>query len=747
MNRYPLLLTISFISSFAGNSLIAQSPSAVRRSVQAVRIEGEIALTGKLNDPKWLLANAIDCPFEVDPGENIPAAQRTVARILYSNEYLYVGFDCNDSVPSSIRANISDRDKIFHDDFVVLFLDTYGDSQRSYEFFVNPFGIQADIFRNGNNEDDSFDAVWESKANINDHGWTAELAIPYKSIRFPATEEQRWNILVGRQYPRANRAIFSWTSFDRNNPCLACQGGPLEGVRGIQATNSAEILPYVLGSQHSALRDDSDPVSPFDQNPLKGRMGGSVKFSPSPAITFEGVVSPDFSQVESDADQISVNTTFALSYPEKRPFFIEGSDLFKNRLQTYYSRSINNPRGAVKLTGRRGAVSYGLIAAEDQNASLIVPGEESSSDPIETRMNSVVSVGRARYEFAEQSFVGAMFSTRNTGDANNYSSGVDLNYAFGGNNYLRGELFVSSTKELNDTNLFLDTRTFGSTGYEASLNGESYTGTAMRFGLSHEGREYNASLSYQDLSPLFQAQNGFVTQNNFRLANIEQGYTFYFTESFVNRIFLNNFMGMRLNYDNVLKERFAGLGVGANMQGQTFANIFFLVLNQERFKGVWFENVPRLFFNFNSTPVNGLSVETHFAFGNFIYRDTPELGYGHEFSAGISVRPTSQLRIDLSYNRARLSSSATDNLFYDGNIYRANGTYQFTAQTFLRFILQYNSFDEPTLNIYPLFSYKLNPFTIFYAGFTDNRQEFGGANGFLTTQRQFFVKFQYLLRS
>jgi hypothetical protein len=628
---------------------------------------------------------------------------------------------------------------------VVIFLDTYDDRQRAYEFLINPYGIQADILRSGNNEDDSFDALFESAAEINEHGWTAEMAIPFSSIRFPQSVEQRWNILLGRQHPRTNGTIFSWTKFDRNNPCLTCQGGLLTGIRDIEATNSAELLPYVLGSQNNALDDDEDPNSNFTRHPPKGRFGGSVKYSPSPALILEGVVNPDFSQVETDADQISVNTTFALSYPEKRPFFIEGADLFKSRLQTYYSRSINNPSGAVKVTGKSGLLSYGYIGASDRDVSFVVPGEE-ESDVVETRLDALVNIGRVRYDFAEQSNVGGIFSSRSSPESNNAIGGLDWNYLFGGNNYLRGEFFFSSTRELNDTSLFQSSRTFGTSGSNASYDGESYTGSALQLNLSHQGREHNISVGYQDVSPTFQAQNGFVTKTNMRLLFMENVYQFYFTESFVNRFFLFNFSGMQFNYDGERKERFSVFGVGSQMKGQTFANILLMGLNQELFKGVYFENIPRVMLNFNTSPLTEFSLELHAEVGRFIYRDTPELGKGHNLFASVRIAPTSQFRLDLSYSRAQLASVATDELFYDGNIYRINGNYQFTPKMFLRVILQYNSFD-PTFNVYPLFSYKVNPFTIFYAGFTDNQYDFGAPNGFLTTQRQFFVKFQYLFKT
>ena len=184
-------------------------PDFAKPEIRAALIEGNIKLTGNLDDPRWKTAQAVTLDYELQPGENTPAPQKTIARVLYNAEYVYFGFDCRDTDPQAIRAHISDRDKIFDDDFVGIILDTYGDYQRAYEFFVNPFGIQADLLRTGTNEDDSFDAVWEAAAAENKEGWTAVMAIPFKSIRFPASQEQRWSLTLGRIYPRASRAFFS----------------------------------------------------------------------------------------------------------------------------------------------------------------------------------------------------------------------------------------------------------------------------------------------------------------------------------------------------------------------------------------------------------------------------------------------------------------------------------------------------------------------------------------------------------
>jgi len=206
--RIPiLLLLLNFIGSAI--AIASVSPDSARQKINAIRIESEIELTGKLSDPRWNLAQPVQIGFEVTPGENTPASQKTSVRILYTAEYAYLGFDCKDTNPSSIRAHITDRDKIFDDDYVGIILDTYGDYQRAYEFMVNPYGIQADLMRVGGNEDDSFDTVWKSAASISDSGWSAILAIPFKSLRFPSTREQTWVALLFRNIPRTSREQIS----------------------------------------------------------------------------------------------------------------------------------------------------------------------------------------------------------------------------------------------------------------------------------------------------------------------------------------------------------------------------------------------------------------------------------------------------------------------------------------------------------------------------------------------------------
>jgi hypothetical protein len=739
-----LLIPVFLVGSVAVFAQTSKNQKAF--VIDAVRIPSDITLTGRLSDPRWALAPTVECPFEIQPGENTPAKARTWVKILYSVDYFYVGWACQDSNPSAIRAHVSDRDNVFQDDFVCIIIDTYRDNQRAYEFVVNPVGVQGDLMRSGNNEDASWDAVWYARAAVNDSGYTAEIAIPFKSIHFPTAERQDWTIMLFRNYPRDSRYQNCWTPIDRNDPCTICQGGTLRGLTGIESTASLDILPYAMGYQSGMLNDQSDPGSGFVSDKIKGRVGGGVKFTPSPSLALEGVVNPDFSQVESDATQISVNSTFGIFYPEKRPFFLDGADLFSTQTTAFYSRMLNNPLGAAKVISKSGRWTLAYLGAEDRNTPFIVPGEEGSSF-IASSLESFSNILRAKYDFGTQSFVGGLATTRNLTHGHNYVGGVDWNLFFGENYSFQGQALFSNTREVNDTTLSDDRSTFGRTGATKAFDGEGYGGTGIFAQFRRDARDYGFRISYQDFSPTFQAQDGFVTANDLRTVQAMNYYQFYPNGTLVETgdVFAQG--SAHFNSNGARKERWFVLGTDITFKGQTYFSAVYIPYNEELFHGVRFYGVRRGEIQVTTRPISEVAVSVDFQTGRFIHRtDEPELGFGHTLFMSITLKPFSKLEIDLSYSRSRLSDAATRELFYDGYIGRCVGIYQFSPDIFARLITQYDEFNR-VFEIDPLFSYKLNPFTIFYAGSTHSLTDFGPALGLRQTARQFFLKFQYLWRS
>jgi len=715
-----------------------------RATLITTRIDRNINLTGRLDDPLWMQATASLFMYEVQPGDNIPASQRTEVMSLYTTEYLYFGFRCHDTRPAEIRANVCDRDKIFQDDHVAVVLDTYRDSQRGYRLAVNPYGIQGDMITTINGDDINFDMIWQSTAARNDSGWTAEIAIPFNSLRYPDDNEQTWHIHLTRTCPRASRVEISWMPLDRNNPSTLNQAGVLVGLKGIARAGTVELLPYVMGQQTGSLRDVDNPSSGFQNDPIAGRTGGSIQYAPGPDFTLDAVINPDFSQVESDADQISVNSTYALSYPEKRPFFLPGQELLQTPM--YYSRSINNPLGACRVMGKKGGLSYMYLVALDRNTPFDIPGESESST-FSSDLQSVANIGRARWDFGDETYIGGMLLARNIEDGHNYVAGMDWSYKFSGNWYFSGETFLSHTKERNDSLLFYSQRKLGTTGHTAGFDGESYAGTGLHAVLSHAARHHNATFVYNDFSPTYQTYNGLFSQTDYRQFYLGYGYTLYPDSSLIDRAQFSIESNLQFNHAGIQNEQFIEPGIHLLLKGQTDIEVSYIGFYDERFRGILFQRVHKMLFEVTTRPLGELSFTLTGQVGKAIYRSNePRMGKGYNATAAVEVHPTSTLNIALSYARARLTDFGNDELFYEGYILRSVLGVQFTQEAFFRAIVQYNSFDR-TFSVYPLFSYKLNAFSMFYAGSTSDFADYGHDIGFQATARQYFIKLQYLIRS
>ncbi len=735
---FYVLLTILLISTLIGQTNNTNSKPVLN----IIKINKPIEINGKLDNPVWQLADPIELNFEFNPGDNVQAPERTVVRALYDEENLYFGFQCYDSNPEEIRANLSERDKIFSDDYVVILIDTYGDFQKAYEFGLNPYGIQGDLLATLNGEDLSFDLTWSGAASINDSGWTAEMVIPFKSLTFDDSEDPTWAFNAFRTIPRSSRTQICWTGIDKDTPGFISQSGLMKGLKNIKSSASIELLPYMIGQYNGSLADFDNPNSEFKFNNIEGRIGGGIKYSPSPNFSLDAVINPDFSQIESDADQISVNTKFALNYEEKRPFFLIGNELLQTPM--YYSRSINDPLAAGRIIGKSGSLSYMYLGAYDRNTVFVVPGEEESST-VETNQKSLANIGKLRYDFGDENYIGGLVMSRNLDDGHNYLFGFDWNYKFWNNWFFSGEGFLSQTKELNDSSLIDSDREFGSSGHTAELDGENYSGNGIHLVLSHSQKHYEFDLVSNHFSPTYQTYNGLFSSTGFHEYFMNHEFNFYPENSFIDHWDIQVQSSVRHNYDGKIKELSIKPSTYFQFKSQTNIYINYRLINNENFEGKEFKGVNRFFIFVNSKPMKEISFGLEGGIGEFIYRgDEPAIGTGHTLSASITLKPTPNLNIQFSYNRAGLKNRTSDELYYDGNIYRTTAIYQFSQEAFFRTIFQYNSFDK-TFRLYPLFSYKLGAFTTFYAGATSNYQDYRNEMGIINTDQQYFVKLQYLI--
>ncbi|MBK9225854.1 MAG: carbohydrate binding family 9 domain-containing protein [Ignavibacteria bacterium] len=232
-----------------------------------------IKIDGDLSEYVWEKAAVISNFTEISPGDNVKPEVETEGRVFYDEEYLYFGFTAYETDMKSLRASMSDRDRMYADDWIGAFIDTYGGLKQGFEMYCNPKSIQGDLLWTTNNEDSNFDIIYDSEAKIFKDKWTAEFRIPFKSLRFPETKEQNWRIHIIRNRPRGARQEIYWASVSRDDPNFMGQSGFLKGIKDVERGKDIQFLPYILGTQGSSLDDPSDPDSEFKHDKVQGQLG------------------------------------------------------------------------------------------------------------------------------------------------------------------------------------------------------------------------------------------------------------------------------------------------------------------------------------------------------------------------------------------------------------------------------------------------------------------------------------------
>ncbi len=300
-----------------------------KSSYQIPRVHKAPIINAVIEPGEWSDATTVELAFETNPGDSSPATVKTTAYMMEDGESVYFAFNAHDPNPEKILAFLRDRDGIFQDDFVGVIIDTFNDERRGFEFFVNPLGAQGDLTRDDSRhrEDSSWDAVWESVGQVTDGGYVVEMAIPYRALRFPSElDEQTWGVNFLRIYPRESRVVMSDTPIDRDLDCTLCQVNKLTGMPNIETSNNLDVTPtltYVNSRQREPQVNQDWQDSEIDTEP-----GVDVRWSMTENWVLNATLNPDFSQIDADAGQLDINTTFSLFFPEARPFFLDGAEYF-----------------------------------------------------------------------------------------------------------------------------------------------------------------------------------------------------------------------------------------------------------------------------------------------------------------------------------------------------------------------------------------------------------------------------------
>ncbi|MGB9180780.1 MAG: DUF5916 domain-containing protein, partial [Pyrinomonadaceae bacterium] len=412
-------------------------PPEKANPLRVPRFEQPPTVDGKLDDAVWKQAAVLKDFYQIQPGDNIAPSKLTEVMIGYDSRFLYIAYHAYDE-PDKVRANVAKRDQIFDDDYVGLFFDTFNDSRKAYEMNFNPLGIQADgILTEGQGEDFSVDMVVDSKGILTEDGFTVEVAIPFKSLRYEAGKDKLWGVHFYRRIKRFNNELDMWMPISRDQSSWLTQAGHITGLEGISTERTLELIPSLTLSE-TGRRVASIPPGVlnntrglvdngrFVNEPVHFDPGLTAKFGITPTVTLDLAINPDFAQVEADQTVITANQRFPIFFEEKRPFFLEGIDIFRTQISAVHTRAIVDPDVAVKLSGKRGKNTFGLLLASD-NAPGNFTGDE-RLDPINQRFldkNAYIGVLRLKHDVGKDSNIGFLATTYNFIEKRNQVAGFD----------------------------------------------------------------------------------------------------------------------------------------------------------------------------------------------------------------------------------------------------------------------------------------------------------------------------------
>ncbi len=709
------------------------------------RTPSAIVVDGDLGDPGWRYAGRADNFAEHNPGDQVEPPVATEAWLTYDDTYLYAAFVCHDD-PTELRASFTERDRIWSDDYVILCLDTFGKQAQAYEIAANPYGIQGDLLWSLNGDEDlTYDLVFATASRITADGWQVEMAIPWNSLRFPDTTDQVWRVDFWRNRPREVREQYSWAAYDRDEPCWPCKWGTVRGISGVQPGRGLAVLPSVVTTQASHRQDDGA----FDHGAVTAQAGLSVRDNLSSTLSAEATLNPDFSQVESDAAQIDVNSTFALYYSEKRPFFQEGSDLFASWFTTVYTRTINDPLFAAKLVGRPGADNLAVLVARDEHSPFILPFAERSV--FVAGRKSTSTLARYQHSLGDGSHVGLVITDRRHDDGGSGSlMGVDWRQRLDRNWQIEVQALATHTAEPNDTTLTagINDLTFDRGAHTAAFDGERFWGHGLYASLERSARHWDFDFDYWRRSPTFRAENGFEPRNDRHETSVWTGYTFY-TDGFVDRVQPQINVARVWNFAGTKKDEWIDPHLYLRLAwAQTQINLDVLYSN-ELFHDIQFDDIWQASINIEAKPSSAVSGGINLAHGHRIARTALVLGRQNSTSLWLNLKPWDRLILESSYDFTRSVDRGTGEALFSGWVARTRLGMQLTRELSLRLVLQYDDFDR-LWEVDPLITYRINPFSIFYVGSTRDYRGYGETElpqpGWRLSERSYFLKLQYLFQ-
>ena len=663
--------------------------------------------------------------IQKDPVDGSEPTQHTDVYIGYDHQNLYVVWVCFDKEPNKIRAHLSRRENIFDDDYVEITLDTFHDQRHGLVFSTNPLGIQADGLwtEASSSSDTSWDTVWNTAGKLTKQGYVVLQAIPFRSMRFRAGEAaSAWGITFVRNIPRSDEDDW-WPRVSSKISGRCVQEATIVGLEGVSPGRNMQFNPYTFARSFRTINQDVPTNPVFQSKAFDSKAGLDSKFVFKDSLVLDTTIEPDFSQVESDEPQNTVNQRFEVFFPEKRPFFLENSNFFETlgpfqNDRLLFTRRIADPQFGARLTGKQGPLALGFLVADDRGpGEAVLPG-----DPFFGK-RALFAVGRVAYDLRQNSSIGVIYTDREFKGDFNRVGGFDTtiklakNWTFG----FRG--VVSST--LDHTS---------SVPYSFGSDNDGY--------LFGDGQHFTYNLDYQDISPGFHTETGFIRRTDIRHLN---SYYHYYWRPKKGHMILHgpeisgeqtwDHSGTRVEY-NVNGDYVFGfhrntiIAPVIGVESDTLRPVDFsgLTFNQK-----FIQDVAGIVFR--SSPLRQLIVSLRMFRQGAVNVVPPAGQLPNEadettINAGLTLKPMNGLQIDNTYILDRVKHNPVDHAVFNNHILRSKWNYQFTPALSLRFIMQYNDLlanpqfsslqTTKNLNFDFLLTYLLHPGTAIYAGYNSN---------------------------
>jgi hypothetical protein len=766
------------------------------------RFEVPPVIDGQLNDEVWRHAALFGDFVQTNPGDNVAPTYPTEFMMGYDSKNLYMAFRVKQD-RNTVRATVARRDNIFNDDYVLVHLDTFNDQRQAYLLFFSPLGIQADgTFSEERGEDYSLDIVMDSKGVLTEDGFTIEVAIPFKSLRYEAGKDKLWGLHINRRVKYNNNEYNSWMPTNRSESGWLNQAGHITGLEGIETTRQLEVNPSVTLSEtgrRTRFTFDGGPGGRFINEGVKGEFGATAKFSLTPTITLDFAYNPDFAQVEADAPVTTANQRFPIFFPEKRPFFLERIDIFQSGLNIVNTRAIVDPDVAVKLTGRRGRNTFGLLYAsdnapgnysKDERQTLLQCQQQRITDPgavcdIERFVDKNAHIGilRVKRDIGTQHNLGLFATSYSFIERHNNTAGFDGRFRLSPKTVTEFQVVGTTSRrnfydpdldrdvyrtgngfgyrvylERADRNLYMNYLAIGRTSdYRADVGftqryDSNYLGSYIRY---ETDRDQKKSIIYKRVQNETNITYDWRGRSQYEITNTS-GMLALQRQTYVQ-------LGFQFGYERVFEHEY-GARRKVNRQGAFFGP------DSERsapFKAIqgFIETTPnKQFYAFVLVDHTWGLMEYDLGNGPDYPRVSraallnPNGGYdpggGNQLYIDSSFRyqPTSTFQTQLNYNKRRLVRHDTGLVAFDDNIFSSRSTYQFSRNTFARLRLDYSTL-EKHLRPQLVVGWTPNPGTALYIGYNDD-VSYNGYNpftgqfepGLQGNGRSFFIKASYLFR-